>query len=103
MKSNRKAKRAARDLFGTCRVDGALDATRARDVARLLAASTRRGALATLAEFQRLVRLDQRERTASVESAVALDPAVRDAIAAQLTRRYGAHVEPVFAENPALI
>ncbi|HEX6973434.1 MAG TPA: F0F1 ATP synthase subunit delta [Vicinamibacterales bacterium] len=103
MRSNRKAKRAARELFGTCRVEGGLDAGRARAVARLLAASTRRGALGTLAEFQRLVRLDQRDRTASIESAVALEPPLRDAITGQLARRYGARVEPVFAENPELI
>jgi F-type H+-transporting ATPase subunit delta len=103
MKANRKVKRAARQLFRRCLVDGVLDEGRARQVARGIAASRRRGALAILSDFQRLVRLDSERHTALVESATPLMPDMRAGIQAGLTRTYGPGVEATFAENPALI
>ena len=72
MKANRKVKRAARQLFRLCLVNGALDEGRARQVAQRIAASRRRGALAILSDFQRLVRLDSDRHSALVESATPL-------------------------------
>ena len=103
MKANRKVKRAARQLFRLCLVDGVLDEGRARQVAQRLAASRQRGALAILSDFQRLVRLDSDRHTALVESAAPLAPGMRDDIQAGLTRGYGPGLEATFVENPALI
>ena len=72
MKSRRRIKRSARQLFRACLVDGGLDEGRARFVAGRLAESSRRGALAILSSFQRLVRLDRDRHTAFVESATPL-------------------------------
>ena len=66
-------------------------------------ASRRRGALAILSDFQRLVRLDSDRHTALVESATPLVPDMREDIQAGLTRVYGPGLEATFAENPALI
>ena len=103
MKATRRVKRSAGKLFRVCVVDGALDAGRARQVARLLAASKRRGALPILASFQRLVRLDRGRHTALVESAVPLADPVRERLTAGLARAYGPTLETSFSENPALI
>ena len=103
MKANRKVKRAARKLFRLCLVNGALDEGRVRQVAQSIAASGRRGALAILADFQRLVRLDSDRHSALVESATPLLPDMRADIQAGLTRVYGPRVAATFAENPALI
>ena len=103
MQANRKVKRAARQLFRRCLVNGVLDEGRARQVAQSIAASRRRGALAILSDFQRLVRLDSDRHTALVESATPLVPDMREGIQAGLTRVYGPGVEATFAENPALI
>jgi F-type H+-transporting ATPase subunit delta len=103
MKSTRRIKQAARQLFRLCKVDGRLDDGRVRQVAQLLAASQRRGALATLSELQRLVRLDLDRRTAIVESAVPLTPELRERVTADLHQRYGAGVTASFMEQPALI
>ena len=103
MKANRKVKRAARQLFRLCLVNGVLDEGRARQVAQRVAASRRRGALAVLSDFQRLVRLDSDRHTALVESATPLVPGMREDIQAGLTRVYGPGLEATFAENPALI
>jgi F-type H+-transporting ATPase subunit delta len=103
MKANRKVKRAARQLFRLCVVDGVLDAARVRQVAQRIATSRRRGALRLLADFQRLVRLDRDRHTAVVESATPLTGSVREGIESSLARVYGPGLEAAFAPNPALI
>ena len=95
MKANRKVKRAARQLFRFCLVDGLLDQGRVRQVAQSVATSTRRGALPILSEFLRLVRLDSDRHTAVVESAAPLDAGMRDGIAAGLARVYGPGLEAI--------
>lgn len=103
MASSKRIKQDARSLFRLCVVGGALDEARARDVAERIAASRRRGVVATLEEFQRLVRLDRGRYAARVESATPLEAHERDAIGTRLTRRYGPRLHTTFEENPALI
>lgn len=103
MKANRRTTRAARELYRLCLVDGALDEGRARIVARHLSVSRRRGALALLVSFQRLVRLDRDRHAALVESAAALDDGLRAQVKSGLARIYGGEIDASFAENPALI
>ena len=102
MKANRRTKRAARELYRVCTVNGVLDAGRVRMAARHLAASPRRGAIALLAALQRLVRLDRDRHTAVVESAVPIDEALREALRRDVARLYEG-VDTTFAENPDLI
>ncbi len=103
MKQSRKARRAARQLYQLCLVDGLLDDGRVRLVARRVAASGRRGALPILSGFQRLVRLERDRHTAIVESAVPLAGSVRDAVQDGLASVYGRGLETSFGQNPALI
>jgi F-type H+-transporting ATPase subunit delta len=103
VKSNKKIRRAARELFRLCLVDGVLDEDRARVAASRLAASERRGALDLLVGFQRLARLDRHRYTAVVESATPLVEPVRAQIGARLSRAYGTRLETLFVENRALI
>ena len=103
MKASRKTRRAARQLYRACLVDGLLDGGRVRTVAASLAAAKKRGALALLMDFQRLVRLDRDRHVAVVESAAPLAADDREGIRGQLARTYGANVEASFEENPALI
>jgi hypothetical protein len=87
MKITRRTKRAARAVYGLCLVDGALDADRVRTAARHLAGSERRGALALLAAFHRLVRLDRDRHSALVESATPLGDTMRDELRQRRLRR----------------
>lgn len=103
MKVTRRAKRGARELYRACVVDGQLDPARARQVATQLVASKRRGALALVSEFQRLVRLDHERRTAFVESAVPLTDPMRADLVLRLHRVYGPTLDANFGEDPALI
>jgi F-type H+-transporting ATPase subunit delta len=103
MKQSRKARRAARQLYQLCLVDGLLDDGRVRLVAQRVAASGRRGALPILSGFQRLVRLERDRHTAIVESAEPLAGSVRDAVQDGLARVYGRGLDTSFGQNPALI
>lgn len=103
MKGSRRTKRAARQLFRLCVVDGVLNEERVRVVARQLASSGRRGALPILAAFHRLVRLDRQRHVALVESAAPLADALRTTVEAGLVRKYGADLTTTFEQAPALI
>ena len=103
MKTNKRSRRLARQLFQLSLVAGKLDHDRVRQVARRLGQGSERGSLAVLSEFQRLVRLDLARHTAVIESAEALTDEVRRVVEAELTRLHGADLGISVAINPALI
>ena len=103
MKTTRRARRDARRLFRACLKDGLLDEARARLVVTRVAGARRRGSLALLSHFHRLVSLDRATHTAVVESATPLPPDLRASLEAGLASKYGPGVSTSFAENPALI
>jgi len=96
-------RRRARQLFRLCLVDGVLDEGRARQVAQAVAASSRRGALAILSDFRRLVKLDRDRHTALVQSAVALDGDLRVEVTVNLKNLYGANLDTLFEQDAQLI
>jgi len=103
MKVGKQAKRDAKQLLQSCCVEGRLNDDRVRRVVRAVLAQKPRGYLAILSHFQRLVRLDVENRTAQVESAIALEASQRAVIQSSLTRRYGSDLNILFAQNPRLI
>jgi F-type H+-transporting ATPase subunit delta len=103
MKSTRRTKRAARQLFRLCLVNGAADEGRIRLVAERLAQSRRRGALRVLADVKRLVKLDRDLHAAVVESAAPLPGELRDRVEAGLARAYGPGLATSFEHKPELI
>ena len=103
MKVTRRARRTARHLFRLCVVGGALDAGRVRQVAGRVAASGRRGALAVLSDFRRMVRLERDRHKAVIESATPLADDLRKDVTTNLARMYGTGLDTSFEENPALI
>ena len=103
MKGSKQSRRDAKQLFQSCQVDGALDEARVRQAVTLLIEKKPRGYFGTLQEFQRLVKLDVNNRSARVESAVALSEAQQQEVRASLGRLKGADVEVEFAENADLI
>jgi F-type H+-transporting ATPase subunit delta len=104
MRTTRRARREARRLFRAClAAGGLLDEGRARQVALRVAKAGRRGSLAVLSHFHRLVSLDLAAHRAVVESATALAPDLRKGVEVGVARVYGPGVSTSFAENPALI
>src|SRR5262249_45684024 len=71
-KTNSQIRREAKELFRLCLLNGLLDEGRVRRVVQTIIESGRRGSMALLSQFQRLVRLQCHRQTAEVESAVPL-------------------------------
>jgi F-type H+-transporting ATPase subunit delta len=103
MRADRRTKRAGRALFRFCMVGDALDTARAREVARLLAASGAYGASGVLSEFARFVRLETARRTAIVESAAPLPARTRSDIQQRIALTYGPSSVVTFSQNASLI
>ncbi len=103
MKISKQSRRDAKALFGACRVDGLLDEGKVRQTVAAVIERRPRGFAATLAHFQRLVKLDLDRRSARVENAVETSPALMEAIKTNLARRYGPGLDVTFWVRPELI
>jgi len=103
MKTARQTKREAERLFRLCLVNGLLDEGRTRQVVQRMIESKRRGDLALLSQFRRLVKLEYARHKAEVESAMPLPADLRASIQADLARTYGPGISASFVHNPGLI
>ncbi len=103
MKTTRQIKRQAKRLFRFCLVNGLLDEGRVRQVVQKIIDAKRRGGLALVSHFQRLVKLDFARHTAKVESAMPLPEDLRVSVQSGLARTYGPGISASFTHNPDLI
>ncbi len=103
MKISKQAKRDAKQLFNTCKVNGLLDEGRIRQSLQAVISRKPRSYVSVLSHFQRLVKLDLERRAARVESAVPLTPAQQATVQQNLTSRYGLGLNIAFSQNPGLI
>lgn len=103
MKSGKEAARIAKKLFAASLVDGRVDPATVRKVVSKLSEEKPRGYLALIDAYWRLIRLELEKSSATIESAVELEPSVRDQVLADLRKQYGDQVEAEFKTNPALI
>ncbi len=103
MKTSKQARRDAKQLLRSCRVNGLLDEAKVRQVVQQVIAAKPRGYIPILSHFQRLVKLDLDRRTARVESPVALAEPQQASIRSNLARRYGDGLIFAFTQNPGLI
>jgi len=103
MKATKQLRREAKQLFRLCLVKGLLDEGRVRQVVQRVLEADRRGGLALLSHFQRLVKLERSRHTAEVESATPVPADLRASVLSSLERVYGQGINTSFAHNPALI
>jgi F-type H+-transporting ATPase subunit delta len=103
MNTVKQVKRNARHLFRQCQPNGTIDEDLVFLVLQQILSSKRRGYLALANEFERLVRLDQLQHTAEVESAAPLPTAFRQEVHTSLAQTYGPRLKTSFIENPSLI
>jgi F-type H+-transporting ATPase subunit delta len=103
MKISKQAQRDARQLFRSCQSNGLLDENRVRQAVRLLSEKKPRGFAEILSRLYRLVKLDQEQHAASVESAAPLTGDLQNEVTNEIKKRYGNGVNVLFTENPALI
>jgi F-type H+-transporting ATPase subunit delta len=99
----KQVKREAKQLFRLCLVGGSLDEQRVRQVVQNTIAARYRRGHAVLTRFLRLVRLEQAQHTARVESATPLPASLQSSTQSALTRQYGPRLRISFVEQPSLI
>src|SRR5580765_1589315 len=102
MKITKQARRDAKQLFNSCKLNDLLDESRVRKVVTEVVKQKPRGYLAILSHFQRLVKLDIERRAALVESAAPVSKAIEESIRSKLAIRYGQGLAIQFAVNPQL-
>jgi F-type H+-transporting ATPase subunit delta len=103
MKISKLARREARQLFGSCLVNGLLDEARVRQAADLLVELKPRGYVEILARLHRLVKLEVARRTVQVENAVATTPDQMAGLKTRLEQIYGPGLDIGYSTNPSLI
>jgi F-type H+-transporting ATPase subunit delta len=103
VKITKQARREAKHLLMSCRVNGLLDGGRVKQAVGAVIAQKPRGYLPMLTHFQRLVRLEIERRSARIESAVPLASAMQQNLQASLAKRHGAGLEFAFTQNAALV
>jgi len=103
MKTTAQIKREAKRLYQLCLADGSLNENRAIQVVRHVIDSKKRGSMALLTHFQRLVRLDREAHSANVETVVPLPPNLQADVQARLKDLYGPAIQTEFSLKPALI
>src|SRR5262249_59893418 len=103
MRTSKRVRREAKELFRDCMLNGVLDENRVRRTVQLVVAAGRHDGPAILSRFCQLLKLDLARRTATIESATPLPADLRVAVEAGLTRLYGPGLTTAFAYPPALI
>ena len=103
MKISKQSRRDGKTLFNVCRVNGVLDEARIRLALGEVVARKPRGYVSTLHHFHRLVKLEIARRTAVVESAATLAPAIQDSVRGHLTATHGGGLSISFKVNPSVI
>jgi F-type H+-transporting ATPase subunit delta len=95
--------RKAKKLFRICLVSGWLDEDRVRQVVHKIVAERPRGYLRILRQFGRLLKVQQEQRSATVECAVPSTPEIESSVRHRIESLYGPRIATVFAHNPHLI
>jgi F-type H+-transporting ATPase subunit delta len=103
MKTTKQTKREATRLFRLCLVNGSLNEGRVRQVVKQVMEGKRRGYLALLSFFHRLVKLECARHRAEVASAVPLPEDLQASVQADLQSAYGPAISILFAHRPELI
>jgi len=103
MRTSRQAGRASRQMLKLSFTNGKLDQQKvSRMVQTVLSEKPRRYA-EVLKSYQRLVRLEVERRHVVVESAIALNPQVKDQVLTRLKARYGDDLTTEFRTNTTLL
>ena len=103
MKISKQARRDAKQLFQSCKVNGLLDEGKVRQVVQTVVLRKPRAYVGILSHLQRLVKLDLERRTARIESVAQLTGSMEGALREGLARKYGSGLNIAFGQNPALL
>jgi len=99
----KQIRREAKQLFRLCLVNGFLDERRVRQVVLGILEANRRGGVAILLHFQRLVKLEIYRHRAEVDSATPLPADLQATVLSNLESAYGPGISTSFVHDPTLI
>ena len=103
MKLNKEIRRLSRKMIQASFTDGQLDHGRITSLVDSLIAQKPRNYIDVLKNYRRLLRLELDKRSATIETASDVDPAIRSEIVANLKNKYGSDLSTEFQIEPALL
>jgi F-type H+-transporting ATPase subunit delta len=103
MKISKEIRRLSREMLRASFTDGQLDRGKVASLVQSLVEKKPRHVIDILQNYKRLLRLEIEKRHATIESAEELIPEVREQIASNLKRKYGADLTTEFVVNPQLL
>jgi F-type H+-transporting ATPase subunit delta len=103
MKLNKEIRQLSRKMLQASFTDGQLDPGRVTSLVDSLIAQKPRNYIEVLKNYRRLLRLELEKRHATIETASAVDPAIRSEIVTNLKNKYGNELATEFLVNPQLL
>jgi len=103
MRTSREAGRASRQMLKLSFTTGKLDQQKVSRMVQTVLSEKPRHYAEVLKSYQRLVRLEVERRHVVVESAIALNPQVKDQVLTRLKARYGDDLTTEFRTNATLL
>jgi len=103
MRTSRQAGRASRQMLKLSFTNGKLDQQKVSRMVQTVLSEKPRHYAEVLKSYQRLVRLEVERRHVVVESAIALNPQVKDQVLTRLKARYGDDLTTEFRTNATLL
>jgi F-type H+-transporting ATPase subunit delta len=103
MKVNKEIRQLSRKMLQASFTDGELDPGRIASLVDSLVTQKPRNYVDVLKNYKRLLRLELQKRSATVETASEMDPAIRSQIEANLKSKYGNDLATEFHVDPQLL
>lgn len=103
MKLNKEIRQLSRKMLQASFTDGQLDPGRIASLVESLVTQKPRNYIDVLKNYKRLLRLELEKRSATIETASEMDPAIRSEIEANLRSKYGNDLATEFHVDPQLL
>jgi F-type H+-transporting ATPase subunit delta len=103
MKLNKEIRQLSRKMLQASFADGQLEPGKIASLVDSLVMQKSRNYIDVLKNYRRLLRLELEKRSASIETASEMDPAIRSEIEANLKSKYGNDLATEFHVDPQLL
>ena len=103
MKLNKEIRQLSREMLQASFTDGQLDPGKIASLVDSLVTQKPRNCIDVLKNYKRLFRLELEKRSAIIETASEMDPAIRSEIEANLKSKYGNDLWTEFHVDPQLL
>jgi F-type H+-transporting ATPase subunit delta len=103
MKLNKEIRQLSREMLQASFTDGQLDPGKIASLVDSLVTQKPRNCIDVLKNYKRLFRLELEKRSATIETASEMDPAIRSEIEANLKSKYGNDLSTEFHVDPQLL